>query len=125
MKHSIVAVVLALAAVACTTTQTDNRAPAPRAYVVAEIQVTDPVGYQDYLAAISPAVAKFGGTYLTRAGQTQSVEGTAPAGRVVIIEFPSFSAARAFEESPDNLAAAKIRHNTATSRIFIVEGSAP
>lgn len=122
MKHLIGPIVLALAASACTATRPADAALEPRAYVVAEIEVTDPVGYKDYLAAISPVVAKFGGTYLTRAGRTRSVEGPLPTGRVVIIEFPSFTAAQAFEEAPENLAAAKIRHRTATSRIYIVEG---
>jgi uncharacterized protein (DUF1330 family) len=103
-----------------------NPAPAdvpPRAYVVADIRVTDPEGYRDYLTAISPVVAKYGGNYLARAGRTRPVEGLPPAGRVIIIEFPSFAAAEAFESSPEALAAFAIRHLTATSRIFVVEGS--
>ncbi|GBD55019.1 DUF1330 domain-containing protein [Microcystis aeruginosa NIES-298] len=125
MKLLIATIVLALAASGCTTTKPGNGTLAPRAYVIAEIQVTDPVGYKDYLAAISPIVEKFGGTYLARAGQTRSVEGPQPTGRVVIIEFPSFAAAQSFEEAPESIAAAKIRHRTATSRIFVVEGSSP
>ena len=96
-----------------------------KAYVVADIRVTDPHGYQAYLSAISPVVKKYGGIYIARAGRTRSVEGAPPAGRIVLIEFPSFAAAEAFETSPDALAAGVIRHRTATSRIFIVEGWKP
>jgi uncharacterized protein (DUF1330 family) len=96
-----------------------------KAYVVADIRVTDPQGYQGYLSAISPVVKKYGGTYIARAGRTTSVEGTPPKGRIVIIEFPSFSAAEAFETAPEALAAGAIRHRTATSRIFVVEGWKP
>ena len=46
-----------------------------KAYVVADIRVTDPNGYQAYLSAISPVVKQFGGTYIARAGRTLSVEG--------------------------------------------------
>jgi len=95
----------------------------PKAYVVAEIRVTDPEGYREYLTAISPVVAKHGGTYIARAGRTLPVEGTPPAGRVIIIEFPTFAAAEAFENSAEAQAAFEIRHRTATSRIFVVEGS--
>src|SRR3954462_14731978 len=96
-----------------------------KAYVVADIRVTDANGYQGYLTTISPVVKKYGGTYIARAGRTTSVEGTPPSGRIVIIEFPSFSAAEAFESSPEALAAGAIRHRTATSRIFVVEGWMP
>ena len=95
------------------------------AYVIAEIEVTDAVGYQAYLAAISPVVERFGGTYLVRAGKTLQVEGAEPHGRVVVIAFPSFATAKAFEEAPEALAAGDIRHRTATSRIFVIEGYAP
>ena len=96
-----------------------------KAYVVADIRVTDPNGYQAYLSAISPVVKQFGGTHIARAGRTLSVEGSPPSGRIVIIEFPSFAAAEAFETSPEALTAGVIRHRTATSRIFVVEGSRP
>jgi uncharacterized protein (DUF1330 family) len=95
----------------------------PKAYVVADIRVTDPSGYQKYLAAISPIVKHYGATYIARAGRTMSVEGAPPTGRMVIIEFLSFAAAEAFESSPEALAAGVVRHRTATSRIFVVEGS--
>lgn len=93
----------------------------PKAYVVADIKVTDPVGYQSYLSAISAVVKKYGGVYIARAGRTATVEGVSPAGRVVIIEFPSFASAEAFEASPDAIAAGAIRRRTATSRIYVVE----
>jgi uncharacterized protein (DUF1330 family) len=98
---------------------------APKAYVVADIRVTDPSGYQKYLAAISPIVKHYGGIYIARAGRTISVEGAPPTGRMVIIEFPNFAAAEAFETSPEALTAGVIRHRTAISRIFVVEGSQP
>ncbi|GAA3903559.1 hypothetical protein GCM10022276_22760 [Sphingomonas limnosediminicola] len=55
----------------------------------------------------------------------KSVEGAPPIGRIVNIEFPSFEAAETFETSPEALAAGEIRHRTATSRIFVVEGWKP
>ena len=107
---------------------TDQSTPATtplKAYVVADIRVTNTEGYQAYLSAISPVVKKHGGIYIARAGRTMSVEGAPPSGRIVIIEFPSFAAAEAFESSQEALAASEIRHQTATSRIFVVEGSQP
>jgi len=125
MKHLMAVTLLAVLASACTTAEPRRATSTPPAYVIAEIEVTDPTGYQDYLAAISPIVEEFGGTYLVRAGRTLQVEGAEPSGRIVMISFPSFAAAKAFQDAPETLAAGDIRHRTATSRIFVVEGATP
>ena len=96
----------------------------PKAYVLGEIDVKDAQGYQAYVAAATPIVTKFGGVYLARGGRTVPLEGATPAGRVVVVEFPSLAAAQKFEASPEYLEVAAIRHRTATSRFFIVEGTA-
>ncbi len=95
---------------------------APKGYILAEIEVTNPEPYQDYLAAVTPMVEKFGGKYIVRAGKTEAVEGAAPAGRMVLLEFPDFEAARAFHHSPDYQAILSMRTDNATSRIVILEG---
>jgi uncharacterized protein (DUF1330 family) len=95
----------------------------PKAYVIAEINVTDPDAYKSYVAAVAPVVAHFGGTYLVRGGQTISIEGAPPSGRVVVIEFDSLAAAKTFEDSADYAAVSPIRHKAAQSRVFLVEGA--
>ena len=97
---------------------------APKAYVVVEVSVTDPVIYENYKAAIAPLAVKYGGRYLVRAGRTEAIEGEPPTGRVVLFEFPSFEQAMAFERAPDTLKASELRHRSAKSRIFVVEGVA-
>lgn len=97
----------------------------PKAYGVAEISVHDVEGYKAYVAAVTPLVAKFGGTYLVRGGQALDKEGAPVAGRIVILEFPSLSAAEAFYNSPDYQAVLPLRLKTATSRVYYVEGYAP
>ena len=56
-------------------------AAAPKAYAIAEINVTDPDAYKQYLNAVTPIVAHFGGKYLVRAGTVIPLEGEAPIGR--------------------------------------------
>ena len=97
-------------------------AVASKGYVVAEITVTDPEAYKQYAATVAPTVAKFGGKYLVRGGQTVAVEGDPPGGRIVVIEFDNLAAARAFEDSPEYQAVAPLRHKAARSRVFLVEG---
>lgn len=99
--------------------------PAPKAYVIAEITVTDLEAYKAYVAKASVAAAKYGGTYLARGGQTVPAEGSPPAARVVIMEFPSLAAARTFQFSPEEQEALTLRRRAATGRQFIVEGVAP
>jgi uncharacterized protein (DUF1330 family) len=101
------------------------QAPGPKGYIVAEITVNDAEAYKAYTTAVTPLVAKFGGTYLVRGGQTVTREGEPPKGRVAIIEFPSLAAAQAFQDSPEYAAVAPLRHKAATSRLYIAEGPAP
>ncbi len=95
---------------------------APKAYAIAEINVTDPVAYKKYLAAVTPIVTQFGGKYIVRAGQIVPLEGDAPTGRFIIIEFQDMATARRFESSPQYRAIAPLRQRAASSRLFLVEG---
>lgn len=95
------------------------------AYIVAEIRITDPERYRSYVAAVTPLVAKHGGTYLARGGETTPVEGRPPDGRIVILAFPDLTAARAFLAAPEYQPVVALRHQAATSRVYIVEGVAP
>jgi uncharacterized protein (DUF1330 family) len=94
----------------------------PKGYVVAEVEVRDAEAYARYKPLAAAAVAKYGGRYLVRGGATQGIEGAMPAGRSVVMEFPSVAAALAFEHSPEYRAAAAIRHQAAQSRVFVVAG---
>jgi uncharacterized protein (DUF1330 family) len=98
-------------------------AVAPKAYAIAEINVTDPDAYKQYVNAVTPVVAHFGGKYLVRAGAVVPLEGEAPTGRFVIIEFPSLAIAKSFETSPQYQEIAPLRQRASRSRLFLVEGS--
>jgi len=118
------AAIAVLVFAACATPGAEQ-AQAPKGYVIAEIAVTHPEPYEAYKAAVGPMVAAFGGRYLVRGGQTQSREGAEPAGRIVVLEFPSFEAAQAFNDSPEYAAIVHLRTDNAVSRVMIVEGTGP
>lgn len=99
-------------------------ARAPKAYVVAEIEVKDLEAYRLYAAAAFPVIQKYGGKFLTRGGTSVPIEGQPPAERVMIIEFPSLEQAKAFEYSKDYTDIAPLRRASADSRLFIIEGTA-
>jgi uncharacterized protein (DUF1330 family) len=125
MRKIMGAVLAAMTAMAVHAQAADAAPKTPKAYVIGEVNVTDMDTYKTYAAKTSPIVAKFGGIYIARGGASVPVEGAAPAGRIVVIEFPSLAAAKAFEASPDYLKVAPIRQRSSTGRFFIVEGTAP
>ena len=58
-----------------------------------------------------------------RGGPVQTLEGPEENRRIVVIEFPSLEAARAFYESPDYGPVMALRHAAATSEMILVDGA--
>jgi uncharacterized protein (DUF1330 family) len=93
-------------------------------YVVAEVDVTDPATFKQYADKTPGTLAPFNGRYMIRGGKNLSIEGDAPK-RFVVIQFDSFEKAKAWEDSPAYEAIKPIRHSSAKSRVFIIEGAGP
>lgn len=94
------------------------------AYILAMMDVHDGDAYETYKEKVPALIAKHGGTYLTRGGRTDVVEGSWPGGRTVVLEFPDYAAAKAFIEDPDYQPVAAIRQAAATSHLWLVDGVA-
>jgi uncharacterized protein (DUF1330 family) len=92
------------------------------AYLIAQLRVHDWDTYRQYAARTPAIIAKHGGRFLARGGATEILEGDAPERRVVIIEFPSMEAARAFYHSPEYQEAKAIRMPAAEALFLIVQG---
>ena len=93
------------------------------AYVIADVDVTDPAKYEDYKKLTPGAIAKHGGRFVARGGQTATLEGNWRPGRVVIIEFPTFEQARNFYTSVEYTAARRARAGAATMKMIVVDGA--
>jgi uncharacterized protein (DUF1330 family) len=91
-------------------------------YVVAEVDVTDPATFKQYSDKAPGTIAQYGGHYVIRNGKNTSIEGDAPK-RFVVIQFESVEKAKAWEDSPEYTAIKPIRHSSAKSRVFIIEGA--
>ena len=91
-------------------------------YVIAQIEVTDPERYPDYVKLVEPIIKKFGGEFLVRGGRSSSYEGTPPGDRNVLIRFPSYEAAEDWYHSEDYAEAKALRMSASTSVQTIVEG---
>jgi uncharacterized protein (DUF1330 family) len=97
--------------------------PAKKAYLVAQVDVTNPQQYSEYTKLTPGIVEKFGGRFIARGGRTATLEGPAARGRVVVIEFPSFERAQEFYNSPEYQAAKKLREGAASMQAIVIEGS--
>lgn len=93
------------------------------AYVIVDIEVTDPVGYEEYKKLASAAVTLYGGRYLARGGRNVTLEGDWQASRLVILEFESLERATAWFNSPEYAPARALRHKTAHTNMVVVEGA--
>ena len=91
-------------------------------YVIVNISVIDPEKFKAYQAAVSPNIKAFGGRYLVRGGEVETVEGTHDDRRVVVLEFPSVEAAKGWWKSPEYREIAKLREGNATMDAMVVEG---
>ena len=95
----------------------------PKGYWIAHITVKDPVVYESYRAINSKAFDTYGGRFLVRGGQHEIARGTSR-DRHVIVEFPSYQAARDCYASPEYAEAKAIFDRAAESDLVIIEGAA-
>ena len=93
------------------------------AYLIADIEVHDAPGYEEYRQAIPASLAAHGGRYLARGGSTEVLEGDWQPRRTVIVEFPSAAALKKWYNSPECQRLKTIRQRTAKSRLVMIEGS--
>jgi uncharacterized protein (DUF1330 family) len=94
------------------------------AYLIANITVTDPAGFEAYRQAVPAVIARFGGRYLVRGGAVAVKEGEPGLNRVVILEFPDMAAAQAFYHSAEYAPLIAMRLASTTGSLALVEGMA-
>ena len=91
------------------------------AYVIYQGEVTDPERYEEYKPRAAASIAAAGGRYLVRGGEVDVLEGEAPAGRTVVLEFPTRQAAVDWYRSAQYTEARTFREG-ATARMYVVDG---
>ncbi|MCL4530717.1 MAG: DUF1330 domain-containing protein [Chloroflexi bacterium] len=93
------------------------------AYVVVDIDVTNPEGYKEYVKIAPATVTLYGGRYIARGGPNETLEGDWHAKRLVILEFPNSERAKAWLNSPEYAPARALRHKYAKTNMVVVEGA--
>lgn len=93
----------------------------PKGYIIANVDVTDAEAYKAYVAENAIAFAKYGARFLVRGGPREVTEGQFRA-RLVVLEFPSFQAAKDCYHSPEYAKAIALRKGASTADIAVIEG---
>jgi len=92
------------------------------AYVLAEVEITNPEGYKEYTAVVPGTIAQYGGKFLVRGGAATPLEGEWPQVRRVLIEFPSKDQALKWFNSPEYEKPMAMRRANSKGRLVILEG---
>jgi len=92
------------------------------AYTIVQVDVTDPVQYENYKKLSSLAIAAHGAEICVRGGKVETLEGDWHPQRVVVLKFPSVEAAKAFNSSPEYSEARAARQGAAVMQMIVVEG---
>ena len=93
------------------------------AYVIGEIEVTDPAGYEEYRKQVLAVVTKYGGKFIVRGGKIDAKEGGWAPKRIVLVEFPSLAQAQKWYDSPEYAPLLAMRLKASKANLVIVEGA--
>jgi uncharacterized protein (DUF1330 family) len=94
------------------------------AYVIADVEVTNAEGYEEYRRQTPATIAAYDGKFIVRGGIAEVFEGDWRPHRLVVIQFPSVERARQWLDSPEYSAIKGIRHRNARTSLIVVEGVA-
>jgi len=94
----------------------------PSAYILANVQITNPEQYEEYKKFSGAAMRAHGAEVCIRGGKVEVLEGDWTPDRLVLLKFPSVEAARAFNDSPEYDKARQARRGAAIMRMVLVEG---
>src|SRR5438128_6094176 len=87
------------------------------AYFIVDNEVTDQAGFEEYRKQVPGTVEKYGGKFLVRGGQVQTLEGDWKPRRIVVTEFPSIEQARRWYDSEEYRALKALRLRTARGSV--------
>ncbi len=95
------------------------------AYLIVEVETTDAALMAEYRKHTPGLIARFGGKFIVRGGECDSLEGGWTPSRVVVIEFPDMATARRFYHSEDYKPVLAMRLKAGNSKAVLVDGVPP
>ena len=92
------------------------------AYVIVQIDITDPETFETYRAQVPPVLEQYGGEFIVRGGEQEVLEGEWPWPRVVVLKFPTMEQAKAWHASAEYEGPKALRQSASKSNMIVVEG---
>lgn len=92
------------------------------AYVIADLEILDPVLFEEYRQKVPATIAAYNGRYLARGGATEVLEGSWSPRRCVILEFPDMERFRAWWSSPEYAPLIELRRRATRSNLIVTQG---
>jgi uncharacterized protein (DUF1330 family) len=120
--HYAIALAIASAIAGAGLVQTLHAQAKPKAYAVAEIDVTDADKFKPYLEGTAVIVPQAGGRFLARGNKTFTLAGTPPKPVIAVVEWDSFEQAQAFFNSDAYKKLIPAREAGSSFRAFVIEG---
>lgn len=93
------------------------------AYVIGDIEVTDPEAFQEYRNRVAATVEQYSGRFVVRGGRVNLKEGDWQPRRLLMLEFPSLEQAERWYNSAEYKPLIAIREKAARTHLIIVEGT--
>ena len=94
----------------------------PSAYIIANVQVTNPEQYEGYKKWSSQAMQEHQAEVCVRGGAVEVLEGDWSPERLVVLKFADLAKARAFYSSDTYRQGIAARQGAAVMRMVLVEG---
>ena len=94
----------------------------PAGYVIAQLKITNPENYKEYVEKVTPLVKKFGGEFLVRAGEFQIFDGETKFPRIIVLKFASYEKALEWYNSDELKPVKQMRLDNSTSNSIIIKG---
>jgi uncharacterized protein (DUF1330 family) len=91
-------------------------------YVIADIEVLDPVLFEEYRQKVPATIAAHGGRYVARGGPTEVLEGSWTPKRCVVLEFPDMERFKTWWSSPEYAPLRALRQRASNSSLVVTQG---
>ena len=92
-------------------------------YMIGDVDIKNINEYKKYMEKVKPMIESYGGEYLIRGGEIDSLETNLwKPTRIVLVKFPSKKLAMEWYNSDEYKPYKKIRFENATSNILMVVG---
>jgi uncharacterized protein (DUF1330 family) len=94
-----------------------------KAYIIADVNITDSSKYEAYKKLTPGSLLPFEGKFVVRGAEAETLEGSWKPGRMVVLEFPSLEKAKAWWASETYAPAKALRQSASDTQMIVVEGA--